>query len=70
MTRSAPTIAILLAISSAMVPVLASDVLVIEHTYDGTIERAGTLNGWQYSGGHMVVEFSDGGEGIFRNSFE
>lgn len=46
------------------------DVLVVEHAYDGTIERAGKLTNWQYNGGHMLVEFSPDGDGIYRNGFE
>ena len=59
-----------LALALAPASTVPPDVLVIEHTYDGTTERAGYLVSWQYTAGHMLVEFADGGDGIFRNGFE
>ena len=49
---------------------MSPDVLVVEHAYDGTVERAGKLTNWQYDGRHMLVEFSPDGDGIYRNGFE
>lgn len=46
------------------------DVLTIEHTYDGVVERAGHLDDLGYTGGHLLVVFHDEGDGIFRNGFE
>ena len=46
-------------------------VLTVEHTYDGTIERAGRVIKFQYIGAKMYVEFYDDmADGIFRNGFE
>ena len=57
-----------------MLPLVAAgavDVLIIQHGYDGTIEQAGVLVRWQYTGGRMLVEWSDTTtDGIFRNDFE
>lgn len=49
----------------------AADVLIIQHGYDGTIEQAGVLVRWQYTGGRMLVEWTDTtADGIFHNGFE
>lgn len=49
----------------------APDVLIVQHTYDGAIEQAGTLVRWQYTGDHMLVEWTDTTtDGIYRNGFE
>ncbi|GAA0721453.1 hypothetical protein [Dokdonella soli] len=46
------------------------DVLVIEHTYDGVVQTVGHVTNWQYTGGHMLLEYVPDGDGIFRNGFE
>lgn len=52
-------------------PAAQPELLLIEHTYDGTVERAGALIRWQYTGGRMLVEWSDTTtDGIFRSGFE
>lgn len=46
-------------------------VLIVERTYDGPIERAGDVYAWRYSGGMMYLEFGDASaDGIFRSGFE
>lgn len=47
------------------------DLLLIQHTYDGQTEQAGTLVAWRYTGGHMLVEWVDTTtDGVFRNGFD
>lgn len=58
----------LFAVAAAFPP---PDVLIIEHAYDGPRESAGHVVRWQYTGGHMLLEWADTGtDGIFRNGFE
>ncbi|MEP7041881.1 MAG: hypothetical protein ABI843_02395 [Dokdonella sp.] len=46
------------------------DVLVVEHTPIGVVERAGFLATWSYDGAHMLVEFVDDGDELFHNGFD
>jgi len=46
------------------------DVLVIEHTPLGVVERSGRVVAWRAVGGSMLLEFVDDGDAIFRNGFE
>lgn len=46
-------------------------VLIVQHAYPGPVESAGVLNRWQYSGGSMLVEWTDTTtDGVFRSGFE
>jgi hypothetical protein len=57
--------------SLCLAAALASgDVLIVQHTYDGVVERVGTWTRWNYDAGTLFVEFQDDGDGIFRNGFE
>lgn len=64
--------AIALIAKAAPVEIAAQpEVLIVQHGYDGTTEQAGTLIRWQYTGGRMLVEWSDTTtDGVFRNGFE
>lgn len=54
-----------------LVAMAAPDVLLVQHAYDGPIEQAGVLVRYQYTGGHMLVEWADTTtDGIFRSGFE
>lgn len=54
-----------------IVALASPDVLLIQHGYDGQVEQAGTLVRWQYTGGHMLVEWIDTTtDGIYRNGFD
>jgi hypothetical protein len=42
----------------------------IQHyTYEGVIDQSGVLVRWNYTNGLLSVVWEDGGDGIFRNSF-
>lgn len=62
------------ALASEPPPAIAGaqvDLLLVEHTYDGPVERAGVLVHYQYTGGAMLVEWADTTtDGIFRAGFE
>lgn len=48
-----------------------ADVLIVEHTYDGPVERVGKLINFQYTATYLYVEFyDDQSDGIFRNGFD
>lgn len=62
-------------VAAALLSITASaaspDVLIVQHSYDGPVEQAGTLVRWHYTGGHMLVEWVDTtADGIFRSGFE
>lgn len=47
------------------------DLLLVEHTYDGPVERAGVLVRYQFTGAAMLVEWADTTtDGVFRSGFE
>jgi len=57
----------------AFVPVTSAapfDVLVVEHSPLGAIERTGHVVFWQAVGQSMFLEFSDDGDAIFLNGFD
>lgn len=48
-----------------------ADVLIVEYTYDGPVERVGKLKDMRYTATYLFVEFyNNQGDGIFRNGFE
>lgn len=56
--------------ASAAAESAGMDVLVIEHTPLGVVERSGRVVAWRAVGGSMLLEFVDDGDAIFRNGFE
>lgn len=45
-------------------------VLIVRHTYDGTVMHEGTILDFAWSPDGAYVETIDGGDGIFRSAFE
>lgn len=55
----------------ASAPAAQAELLLIERTYDGPVERAGVLLNYQYTSGAMLIEWADTTtDGIFRSGFE
>lgn len=55
----------------AAAPAAQAELLLIERTYDGPVERAGVLLNYQYTSGAMLIEWADTTtDGIFRSGFE
>lgn len=52
-------------------PAAQPELLLVEHAYDGSVERVGALVRLQYTSSRMLIEWVDTTtDGVFRSGFE